>query len=152
MKEATKSKQQHPTATSTKPCTYSWKAHTTTRIIENTRWGLLSDFILPTTFFENGITLDLKTILSLLEHWCKHLAEWCAQELFSLIQNVFWDTITKQEIGRSVCEVIAVVFKHMILVHTPFPLGLLKELHEQFLRDLCKSKTLLFENSKICIL
>ena len=123
---------------------HSSASSSSTLTVKNSGWRLVSQTISTPRLIKQGITLYLETILCLLHHGCNHLTQGSWQELVWLSNNIFWDTLTEEEIGAGICEMIAIMLEHMIRRHTPFTLILAQKLHEKVFGDLGESEGQLF--------
>jgi len=79
---------------------------------------------------------DFKIFLHLLHHGRHHLSQRSAQEHLRLANNVLWDIRSKKEVCAFVCEMVAVMLEHIIVLLCKPRRNFLQELHEQLQRDL----------------
>ena len=65
-----------------------------------------------------------------MHHRGDHLSERCGEELSWLADDIFGDALSKQEVSACVCEMVAIMLKHVVSFHTPLALIFPQELHE----------------------
>jgi hypothetical protein len=97
------------------------------------QWVLLSRIV------EELMAVDFEVVLGLHEHRCDHFTNGSVKELLRQINNVLWNSLSKQEVRTLVCEVVAIVLEDIVCLLSEARTHIFKELHKELLRQLCEA-------------